>query len=48
MDRKNHSGAARTLYIMLGLLCVSLDAVGAALPILPATPFLTCDEEKAL
>ena len=48
MDRKNHSGAVRTLYITLGLLCVALGAVGVVVPILPTTPFLTGEEEKAL
>ena len=35
MNKKNHSGAVRALYIALGLLCVALGAVGVALPILP-------------
>lgn len=32
------------LYIALGLVCLALSALGAALPLLPATPFLlgTC------
>ena len=28
------------LYIALGLVCLALGAVGAVLPLLPATPFL--------
>jgi uncharacterized membrane protein YbaN (DUF454 family) len=31
---------ARTIYLICGLACVALGAVGAALPVLPTVPFL--------
>lgn len=38
MEKSAFTG--RTLYLVLGFVCVGLAALGVALPLLPATPFL--------
>ena len=37
---KKPAFSGRTLYLVLGFLCVALATLGVALPLLPTTPFL--------